>query len=201
MKPNFSFLSTLALCSALSACSFLNTKNEKAAVTDLSPVTINSEYSMGIPSFMTKTTSLNDDASLQFQNIFKEAYVIVIDESKEGFVDALVDADSYDSSRSVIENYADTQVQLTTSNMNVITKKDVIPSTINGLNAASAEIDATVEGVKQPISYFLTFVEGKEKLYMIMAWTLQTKKETHRNTFEVMAKTFQTMDTKPVASK
>jgi hypothetical protein len=187
MKPNFSFLSTLALCSALSACSFLNTKNEKAAVTDLSPVTINSEYSMGIPSFMTKTTSLNDDASLQFQNIFKEAYVIVIDESKEGFVDALVDADSYDSSRSVIENYADTQVQLTTSNMNVITKKDVI--------------HATVEGVKQPISYFLTFVEGKEKLYMIMAWTLQTKKETHRNTFEVMAKTFQTMDAKPVASK
>jgi hypothetical protein len=179
----------------------LNLNKESAEKIKLQTISINEEYSMGIPAYMTKTTSLNDDASLQFQNIFKEAYVIVIDEDKKAFVDTYKELEAYDSTRSVLSNYVDTQVQSTLSNMNVISKKAVKASKINGLNAATTEIDSTVEGIKIPITYFLTFVDGKEKLYMIMAWTLQDKKDTYRTTFDQMVKSFRVLKKNPLVVK
>lgn len=161
---------------------------------DLETVSINNDYSMGIPTYMTKAKSLNDEASLQFQNMFKETYVVVIDENKQEYVDAYKELSGYDTTRSVLLNYADTQMQLTTANLDVVNKTRIAPLKINGLSAATTEIDANIEGVRPVISYFLTFIEGKEKIYMIMAWTLQDKKETHRATFERMARSFKTIE-------
>lgn len=170
----------------------LNLKDDKnKANIELEPVSINDEFSMGIPGFMTKTASLNEDASLQYQNMFKETYVIVIDENKQEFIDAYIGLEAYDTTRSVLSNYADTQIQLTTSNMEVIQKNKITSLKINGLNAATVQIDANVEGVKNAIAYFLTFIEGKEKLYMVMAWTFRDKKDDYAMIFEKMAKSFQ----------
>ncbi len=166
---------------------------------DFVPVVINDEYSIDIPSYMTKTTLLNDDASLQFQNVIKETYVIVIDESKQEFIDALVEADMYDSARSILMNYADTQLGFTTSAMDVIAQKALTKLKIHGLSAAKTELDGAVEGIKVPISYFVTFIEGEEKLYMVMAWTLQERKERFNATFEKIARTFKLVKNKPVA--
>ena len=68
------------------------------------------------------------------------------------------------------------------------------PLTIHGLNAESVEIDGHVEGVDEEIAYFLTFVEGTENIYMIMAWTLKSKKEEHQKTFETIAQSFELID-------
>lgn len=192
---------TILLCLSLTAC-FKQILKEVVAEdkAEFETVSINGIYSMGIPTFMSKATSLNEEASLQYQNIFKEAYVIVIDEDKQEFLDALSEVGAYDSARSVIGNYADTQMQLTSSGMNVKFKKDITELTINGLSAATTEVDAEVEGVAVPITYFLTFVEGPEKLYMVMAWTLSENKDTHRETFMEMAKSFKDLKTAPVAS-
>lgn len=35
-------------------------------------------FTMDIPDYMTKTYELNDDASLQYQNTLKDAYIVVI---------------------------------------------------------------------------------------------------------------------------
>jgi hypothetical protein len=72
----------------------------------------------------------------------------------------------------------------------VISKEELKNLTINGMNAATTELDAKVEGVSVPISYFLTFVEGKKKLYFIMGWTLQNKKDTYRADYLQMRKSF-----------
>lgn len=190
MKRNITVW-VIALSLSLSSC-FLNTDGKKNGKVDLQQFPVDSTYSMGVPSFMTKTKSLNENSTFQFQNMFKETYVIVIDENTNEFIDAYKEMDAYDTARSVVSNYADTQVQLITSNMNVIEKKEVTFSKINGLDAAATEIDASLEGVKLPVTYFLTFIEGKEKLYMVMAWTLQNRKENHRATFEQMARSFNT---------
>ena len=39
-------------------------------------------YALQLPSYLSKTNDLNEDASLQYQNPFRELYIIVIDESK-----------------------------------------------------------------------------------------------------------------------
>src|SRR5688572_26412269 len=123
MKHTFTKISICALSVILSSCVLNLFKDEKKeAKTELETVTVEGNYSMGVPKFMTQAKSLNDEASLQYQNIFKETYVIVIDENKQEFIDAYQELESYDSSTSVIANYADTQVQLTTSAMNVLTK-------------------------------------------------------------------------------
>jgi hypothetical protein len=151
---------------------------------------------MGIPAFMTKATALNKGASLQYQNIFKEAYVIVIDENKQEFIDTYKKLSIYDTTRSVLSNYTDAQVQSITANIEVLSQKDATTSRINGLKAATVELDANVKDVKIPITYFLSFVEGNDKLYFIMAWTLQDKKDTHRDTFSRMVKSFRTFKKK-----
>lgn len=168
---------------------------------DLQTVTINDEYSMGIPKNMSKAKSLNDDASLQYQNMFKETYVVVIDENKQEFIDAYTGIEQYDSARTALENYADTQFQMTTANMEVLGTEEMSPLQINGLKAITTQIDGQVENVKFPISYFVTYIDGNEKLYMIMAWTLKDKKETNRPVFEQMAKSFKVIGTTPVASR
>jgi hypothetical protein len=192
-------LGAFILSISLTSC-FLETLTGGSGKTDLIPVIINNEYSLDVPSFMTKTTSLNDVASLQFQNLFKEAYVIVIDEDKQEFLDALVEAERYDSAVSLVANYADTQVQLISAGVNVTSRRDPKSVRINGLNAKITEMDAEVEGVEAPVTYFMTFLESREKLYMIMAWTIKNKKETHRETFEKMARTFRVVRAKPLAS-
>lgn len=173
-----------------SACTLNLGKNEPGGKVEVEQVLINGEYSMDIATYMTKTNQLNDDASLQFQNIFKEAYIIVIDEDAKEFVDVYTGLEAYDSTRSVLSNYADTQVQLLSSGMEVLEKDPIQGTKINGLNAATTRIDGKVDGIESPISYYVTFVDGKEKVYMIMAWTLQNRKEAHKAAFEQMASSF-----------
>jgi hypothetical protein len=201
MRSNPSRTLIVLLGLSLASC-MLNLDKDRSTggKVDLQEISINGEYAIGIPTYMTKATSLNDDASLQFQNIFKETYVIIIDEDESEFIQTFKDVDSYDTTRSVISNYTDAQIQFTTSSMDVIKKTPVKKLKINGLHAASIEIDANIEGVKVPISYFLTFIEGNGKLYMIMAWTLEDKKDNHRQTFEQMAQSFKFLkkESKPV---
>lgn len=200
MKSLLSVLSLSLISFIVSSC-FLNGVIGDAKNAELVPVIIRNEYSMDIPSYMTKSTELNDDASLQFRGILREAYVIVIDESKQEFVDFLAAEEMYDSTLSIVSNYAKTQLDNTTSSMNVISRKTPVRMKINGLNAVKAEIDGVVDGIPEPISYFVTFVESSEKLYMIMAWTLKEEKEGYRETFEKMAKTFKCLHEKPLAQR
>ncbi|HYC84685.1 MAG TPA: hypothetical protein VEB86_05655 [Chryseosolibacter sp.] len=186
------FLSSqiIAFSFTLISCVNMLKDDKPGEPVELEPVSVNDQYSLAVPKYMTKTTALNEEASLQFQNIFKTTYVIVIDENKQEFIEAYKNVDAYDSSRSAVDNYCDTQVQLTSSGMEVISKTEIKSFDINGLAATSVEIDANVEGVPAPITYFLTFIEGKETLYMIMAWTFRVKKGTYRGSFEKMARSF-----------
>lgn len=177
---------------SFTSCIDFKTKksDSEVKVEDFNTVVVNERYQMDIPRFMKSTTGLNDEASLQYQNLFKEAYTIVIDEPKDEFVDLFKELDSYDENLSLIENYRDIQLQLFNERMRVNTQSSPRSLKINGLDAEQVEMDAHVEGVDEEISYFLTFVEGPENVYMIMAWTLKNKKEEHAKTYGVMAESF-----------
>jgi hypothetical protein len=75
----------LFVLALLTSCGLKFNEEKSAAEVELQQIT-GGDYSLGIPTYMTKATTLNDEASLQFQNLFKETYVIVIDENKEKFV-------------------------------------------------------------------------------------------------------------------
>lgn len=183
----------LALVGQLSvSCLNLNNdKEEKLSLdSDFETVEINDKYSMRIPNYMKKADNLNMDASLQYQNIYKETYIIVIDENKEEFISVFKDIGEYSDSLSPLKNYKDAQLQFIGESINIGSMSEDKAIKINRLDAEKVIIDGTVEGVDYDISYFLTFIEGKETFYMIMAWTLQDKKNKYRPTFEASVKSF-----------
>lgn len=155
-----------------------------------SNIEINDTYGMKIPNYMDESFDLNDEASLQYENTIKETYVVVIDESKQEFVDVFIELEEYDESISVVQNYRDIQLEFLTEGIEILHQSKPKSIKIKGLNAEIVEIDGAVEGVEVDISYFLTFVEGRENLYMIMAWTLKDMKEKHRADLEKIGKSF-----------
>jgi len=155
---------------------------------------INGNYNIDVPNFMTGTTGLNEEASLQFQSLIKEAYLLVIDEPKADFEEVYRDLGQYDDSLSVIQNYRDARLQILSRTTQIIHKSANTSRLIHGLNAESVELDAKVNGMDNEISYFLTFINGGEKVYMVMGWTLKERKKEHKKTFKTIAESFRLID-------
>jgi len=193
MKHIFKLFLIVFAAQFISSCNYLpgNNKPENLSVEDdFSPVEINHEYSIDIPKYIKPATDLNDVASLQYQNIFKETYIIIIDELKSEVDTAFRTAGVYNDSISMVKNYRNVQLQLLGEKINVSNEPEPKALQINGLDAESVEMEGTVSGITEPVAYWLTFVEGKDKVYMIMTWTLLKSKDKYSDTFEKMAQSF-----------
>ncbi len=173
------------------SCDSFNTKKpENLSKDDFTLIKINNEYILKVPKYMSKA-DLNDEASLQYQNILKETYSLIIDESKDEFVSTFKEIDNYNDAISVAENYRNVHVEYLEESVVINRKSNSKSLKINNLNAVQLEIDATFDGID--ITYFLTFITGSEKVYMIMNWTLENRKDKYRNTFDKMANSFKTI--------
>jgi len=141
--------------------------------------TVNDQYSVNIPEDLTVTTSLNDVASLQYNNIYSEKYVIVIDEDKQSFIDILKSLNAFDPSKELIDEYADIQISGFGENLSISNQSKVMKTKINGMDARLFAFDATIDGVVDPISYWTGYYVGEDNLYTIMAWTLKSMKNDY----------------------
>ena len=190
MKKAYQILALSFAAVVLAACG--SSRGEELSLEDdFQEVDINGQYKMHVPDYMEQSYDLNAEASLQYQNIIKETYVIIIDEDKQEFVDMFQLIGMYDDEMSVIDNYAHVQTESLLENVTVEAKTEPKNYKINGLPAVTTEIEGEASGVIYPIYYYMTFVEGAENLYMIMAWTLQDSKDTYSKTFEQMVKSFE----------
>jgi hypothetical protein len=183
------------------SCSDLKSKLDQLAnseevidTTDFNVVKINNEYQLSVPNYMSEAKNLNDDASLQYQNIFKETYVIVIDESKQSIIDTFLDLGEYDTLKSMAENYRDIQLKMLGEEVKIKSQSSSKSLSINTLNAQQVQLEAEVEDVNEPVTYFLTFIEGKENVYMIMAITQADRQEKYGKTFDAIAQSFKLLN-------
>lgn len=147
-------------------------------------------YEISVPDYMKSTTGLNADASMQFQNIFKETYLAIIEEPKQDFIDTFEELGEYDSSKSPAMNYQEIQMSYFTEGMSVNKLTDPKNMKLNGLDAEQVELSGRVPGIDFDIFYLMTFAEGEDTLYMIMEWTLKSREDDYKETFEYMATTF-----------
>lgn len=147
-------------------------------------------YEIQVPKSMTATKGLNNDASMQFQNIYEETYLAIIEESKEEFIDTFKDLGEYDDTKSPAGNYQAIQMNFFSEGMEVNRMGTPKKMKINGLDAEQVEFVGRVPDIDFDIYYLMTFVEGKETLYMVMEWTLSDNEDTNRETFKKMAESF-----------
>lgn len=192
MVNKLTFLFVLLIFSCTS-CKNPKAKNNDSETTieDFNTISINNEYHIKMPRFLKGTTGLNEEASLQYQSLRREAYVIIIDEPKKGFEEVYRDLEQYDDHLSVIQNYRDARLKILSRTTEINRKSEPTSIKIHGLNAEFLELDAKVNGLNNEISYFLTFVDGDEKVYMIMCWTLKNQKDEHKKTFKTIAESFE----------
>lgn len=78
---------------------------ESISASNFSTISIDNLYKVSIPKYMKNMPSLHDEASLEYANIFKETYTIVIEEDKQSFIDGFKEFGEYDENLSPIENY------------------------------------------------------------------------------------------------
>jgi len=184
------FLLGLVQLTLLSCLSFNDNKGEAVDPEEFNYQSAVGRYEMKIPKYMKSTNGLNTDASLQYQNLFKEAYVAVIEEPTEGFISIFKEIDEYDDSISPVENYRTTQIEYFKEGMNVTYLSDPVSKSINGLDAIQQELIGTPLDIEYEIYYLFTFVEGANDMYMIMHWTLSEKEEKFKETYNYMAESF-----------
>ncbi len=131
-------------------------------------------YSIEIPKDLSETKLLNDVASLQYENQFKEFYVIVIDESKESLKD-------FFAPNSETPNNLDGYSELLKVNMaSVLGKVDFSKIEIKQINGMKAKVFSVETKIENLDAYYkFGFFESKNSYYQVMLWTLLDKKEEH----------------------
>ncbi len=135
------------------------------------------DYSLDVPEYMSEATDLNAEASLQYQNIVKETYVVVIDEPKDEFMQVFSELGLYDASLSPLENYAQFQSESLLEMMSTVAdRSDLEYRESNGSRRASFTVTGTIADVPDlSIYYVLGYVEGASTMYTIMGWTLESR--------------------------
>lgn len=169
-----------------------NATVEKLDPSEYNEVVTDSLFELSLPSYMKTLSNLNDDASLQYANIFKETYTIVIYENKQDFIDSFKEYNEYDEAIPFIDNYSRAQTNFITEGL---TNKQVIPynlTEIGGLDARQIMMKGSLDG--DDIGYVMGYVEGKENVYMIMTWTLLEKLNKYEETFEGIIGSFKLMN-------
>jgi len=179
-------IGSLSLLFILIAC-----KQDNATQT----ITIKKRYSLAIPNFLSVADNLHEDASLQYQNLFKEFYTIVIDEPSKDFDEMIVNEPSLsDYYTANLEGYSN----LIVDNMKVTvedgTFSDFTQTKINGNDARTISLEGTVEGIK--VFYHLTFIKGKRQYYQIVNWTELKRKNDHLQFMENISASFQELKQK-----
>ncbi len=175
------------------SCTYLQPNKEEvlSLESDFKKVRIDGKYQLSIPNYMRKTDQLNDEASLQYNNPFKETYTIVIDENKEQFLSAIKESQWADSLGTTIEIYRKLQMSLLGQGIAMTSVENLEVEKIGRLNAKRTQFEGKIEGVDEKIKYLITFVEGRNDLYMIMSWTLNDFSKKYLRTYHQIADSFQ----------
>ncbi|MCI2228435.1 hypothetical protein MC378_04590 [Polaribacter sp. MSW13] len=156
-------------------------------VEDLKAVHVNNEYSLSVPDYMTELKSLHDEASFEYANIFKETYTVVLDESKQEFIDTFKEIEMYNDSISALDNYTNIQLQSFQENITDLKVKP-LDNKIKNLDSKQYEFHGKVDDLE--IAYLIGFIEGKDKMFMIMSWTMDNRYNKYKDTFKLIQGSF-----------
>ena len=160
---------------------------DEVKIEELKKININEEYALSVPQYMTELKSLHDDASLQYANLFKETYIVVIDESKEEFITTFKELEIYNDSLTALENYSNFQLKSFKESIRALDVKKLY-SRIKNLPSQIHKFNGEVEGLD--IAYVVSFVEADKKMYMIMSWTMKNRYSKYKETFKLIHSTF-----------
>lgn len=186
------FAFSVAILTLFSACGSNLFQQEKLDLEkDFQRASVESVYALKVPNYMSPTDDLSEEASLQYQNIIRDVYLMVIDENTAEFEDIFIELDMLDSNLTTLQNYADLQKMSIAETMNVTHESEMRPLNINGYEAVMVQVEGGVPEVNTDVTYLLTVLQGKTNLYSILYWTTKENAVNVLPHFEQSVRTFE----------
>lgn len=123
-------------------------------------ITVNNEFSVDVPHYMSESDKLHPDAVLQYESRFRTVYLLVLKDDKADYTD--------------LDDYAGFATGDLTNRLEEteVTEQENITE-LNGLPVREFEIEAIVTG--QQVAYYIAAVEVPGAYYRILGWTLDTE--------------------------
>lgn len=146
------------------------------------------DFEMMIPDYMISTTTLDEGRPFQYMNAYKEQYIVCSFEDRS-LVEPSLKALKPEG-KNFLEQYTNYNKSIIEQNVTITKMEPVKNLKIDGMPAQLLQFDGTVAGIAEPISYYTTFIEGKDRIYFIMAWTLQSKKDEFKDVADKMIGSF-----------
>ena len=190
------FFGFILILPFLNACKSETVEDAKhlSLENDFKTITRNSaleSYKIKVPKYMEPTEILNPEAGFQFLNLYKEEYIIIIDESKQDFKQVISAYNEFRDEKLILNQYSNFQTLFLKQKMTILSQSKLKKSKINNLNARQLELLAKLDKIDENISYFITYLEGKEKLYFVMAWTLESKQPIFKEKYRMIIESFE----------
>ena len=146
------------------------------------------DFSMVLPDYMVATSTLDADRPFQFMNAVKEQYIVASYEMISDVKPSL-EALNYEG-KTLLDQYVSYNKEVIEEGVTISKQDPIKKMTIDGMQAQLLQFDGTVEGISEGISYYTVFIEAKDKLYFIMTWTLESRKEDFKPIADKMIKSF-----------
>lgn len=138
-------------------------------------VEINNDYSLQLPDFLSEADTLNPNASLQYQNLNKELFVIVIEEDRKEFTRKIVENKAEEVYPPNLKGYTDIVYHSIGETIKISAKTDIKDIEIGQLPAKTFAIEGQTKD-RISVYYNFTIVRGTEKYYQIAQWTAKNQK-------------------------
>lgn len=164
-----------------------------ACSTETKTVTVKREkYSIELPDYLSETSILNEEASLQYQNLLKQFFVIALDESKTELQEALLANGLEDDYSFDLEGYSELMIENFREFVGLGGIPDFTETTINGMRAFTVDIEGTIDG--EVIYWKVAYIEGKNNFYQLLVWTGGTKKKQYEEQMQDVINSFRETD-------
>ena len=151
-------------------------------------VEYNDLFSIEIPNILSECSDLNDEAVIQYENIDTELYLIVLEESKQEFFEA-INFEAYEgetiSEDEILDMYSYLQFTTFASEDESFDAENI---EINNLQAK--QLDATANFESYSIFYRMACYEGEDTLYFLVMWTLEDSKDTYGSKMQDILESF-----------
>lgn len=138
-------------------------QNQAQGNDEVKTVVVQNRYSIDVPSFLTPTTKLSDDASLQYWNKTLDVTFQVVDEPKSEFIEIAKEIDGI--------SLPDKLANITLSAMFDMDKTEIYDfadTKINGMNAVTLGAFQKRTFFKDALYGTFAFIEGKDTMYQII---------------------------------
>ena len=184
------FINILLFTFLIIGCSWSNQEKAPISTSDYQEMKAKNEYSIRVPSYMLRIEESNPIISLQCIHATRKIHFMVLDEKKDVIKQFFYAIGDYSDSISLLEKYAQIQVDQIYSNYEVISELRPNPIRHKDFDSYSFEVDVKGPFKNLEVSYYLSVLEADDSFYSIVGFTDKKKVDRFRETFKNVVQSF-----------